>query len=84
MCFGYKIWTLASVDGAGLFLEPYCGRDTNVEDRGMGQGPNIVVDLVLKGGLVLGSEVYTDNLFTSFPLLKDMSDREIGLTGTMC
>ena len=38
-----------------------------------GAGPNLVVDLVEKAGLVLGSEVYVDNLFTSFPLLAEMS-----------
>ena len=49
----------------------------------MGQGPNVVVDLVKKAKLVPGSEVYVDNLFTSFPLSREMSDREIGITGTM-
>ena len=49
----------------------------------MGQGPNVVLDLVRKAKLVPGSEVYTDNLFTSFPLLRAMSDMGIGLTGTV-
>ena len=49
----------------------------------MGQGPNVVVDLVEKAGLVKWSEVYVDNLFTSFPLLREMSARGIGCTGTI-
>ena len=46
----------------------------------MGQGPNVVVDLVDNAKLVPGSEVYVDNLFTSFPLMREMSTREIGIT----
>ena len=42
----------------------------------MGQGPNMVVDLVEKAKLVPRSEVYVDNLFTSFPLMRKMSGRE--------
>ena len=49
----------------------------------MGQGPNVVADLAVKAKLVPGSEVYVDNLFTSFPLMAEMSARGIGLTGTM-
>ena len=49
----------------------------------MGQGPNVVVDLVEKAGLVKWSEVYMDNLFTSFPLLREISTRGIGCTSTI-
>ena len=68
------------MDRAGLWFEPYCGRNTRGVDQNMGQGPNIVVDLVEKARLVKGSEVYVDNLFTSFPLMREMSTREIGIT----
>ena len=54
-----------------------------VEGRNMGQGPNDVVDLVDKAGLVRGTEVYVDYLFTSLKLLSEMSARGIGCTGTM-
>ena len=43
----------------------------------------MVVDLVEKAKLVPGSEVYVDNLFMSFPLMREMSGREIGITGMM-
>ena len=26
--YGYKIWCLATSDGAGVWFEPYCGKDT--------------------------------------------------------
>jgi hypothetical protein len=54
-----------------------------VEDVHLGQGPNVVLDLTKKAALVRGSEVYVDNLFTSFPLLDQMSGMGIGLTGTI-
>lgn len=49
----------------------------------MGQGPNVVLDLVDKAALIPGSEVFFDNLFTSFPLLEELSDRELAGTGTV-
>ena len=69
-------------DGSGVYLEPYCGKDTDILNQGMGQGPNVVIDLVEKVGVCAGSELYFDNLFTSFPLLDKLSIKEIGGTGT--
>ena len=39
----------------------------------MGQGPNVVVDLVDKARLVKGSEVYVDNLFMGTNLLAPLA-----------
>jgi DNA excision repair protein ERCC-6 len=81
--YGYKVWSLCSADGSGVWFEPYCGRHTLIEDKGLGQGPNVVLDLVAKAKLSPGSEVCFDNLFTSFPLLDKLSEMEIGGTGTV-
>lgn len=81
--FGFKVWSLCTADGSGVWFEPYCGRDTCIEDLALGQGPNVVLDLIEKGRLIPGSEVYFDNLFTSFPLLEKMSEKGIGGTGTI-
>ena len=54
-----------------------------MENQGLGQGPNVVLDLVNKAKLPKGSDVYFDNLFTSFPLLSQLSDLGIGGTGTL-
>ena len=78
-----QIWSLATKDGAGVWFEPYCGKSTRVADVGLGQGPNVVLDLTRKAGLVPGSQVFVDNLFTSFPLLAQMSTMGIGCTGTV-
>jgi hypothetical protein len=71
------VWALCTSGGSGLWFEPYCGRDTCVEDKGLGQGPNVVLQLVEKTELPPGSELYFDNLFTSFPLLERLSEMNI-------
>jgi len=81
--YGFKIWSLCTSTGAGVWYEPYCGRDTKIVDEGLGQGPNVVVDLVSKAQLMEGSEVFMDNLFTSFPLLTKLSEMGIAGTGTV-
>ena len=81
--YGFKVWSLCTNDGSGIWFEPYCGRDTNVADEGFGQGPNVVLDLITKAGLKPGSELYFDNLFTSFPLLNKLSNFEMAGTGTV-
>ena len=67
--YGFKVWSLCTSDGAGMKFEPYCGKHTDIRDNKLGQGPNVVIDLVTKAELVTGSEGFFDNLFTSFPLL---------------
>jgi len=81
--YGFKIWAICTADGRAVWVEPYCGKDTLIEDQGAGQGPNVVLDLVGKAGLMEGSHVYFDNLFTSFPLLEQLSELRIGGTGTV-
>ena len=81
--YGFKVWALCTSCGAGVWYEPYCGRDTCIEDQGLGQGPNVVLDLIEKAGLPQGSEIYMDNVFTTFPLLEKLSERGIGGTGTV-
>ena len=75
---------MSTADGSGMFFEPYCGRDTRINDQGLGQGPNVVLDLVQKADLAPGSEIFCDNLFTSFPLLEELSNSQIAGTGTVC
>lgn len=74
---------MCTADGSGVWFEPYCGADTRVEDQGLGQGPNVVLELIEKAGLTAGSELFFDNLFTSFPLLTRLSEMEIAGTGTV-
>ena len=66
-----------------MWYEPYCGRDTHVDDLGLGQGPNTVLQLAKNASLVPGEELFFDNLFTSFDLLENLSERGLGGTGTV-
>ena len=43
----------------------------------------MVLDLVQKAHLPVGSEVFFDNLFTTFPLLDKLSEKGIAGTGTV-
>ncbi len=65
----------------GLYFEFYCGADTDISDIGLGH--NVVMSLIEKAGVQRGSELYFDNLFTSFPLLQKLSSLDIGGTGTV-
>ena len=49
----------------------------------MGQGPDVVMGLVVKADPSPGSRIYFDNLFTSVPLLECLSERGLGGTGTV-
>ena len=81
--YGYKVWCLATSKGFGVTFEPYCGKDTRVNDAKLGQGPNVVLDLVKKSEVREGCQVFFDNLFTSFPLLQNLSQLGIAGTGTV-
>lgn len=77
------IWVMASPLGELLRCQPYAGAKTHIKDFGLGQGPNVVMSLCEEYGLAPGTIVYADNLFVSMDLLEHMSDRQLGVTGTM-
>ncbi len=81
--YDFKVWALCSAKVMGLYFEPYCGADTDISDIGLSQGPNVVMSLIGKAGVQRGSELYFDNLFTSFSLLQKLSSLGIGGTGTV-
>jgi hypothetical protein len=62
--------------------QPHAGAAQNIQDYGLGQGPNVFLELAKQFGLKAGSKVYCDNLFTSLELLDHMGVRGYGVTGT--
>ena len=61
-----------------IHAEPYCGSDTNIEETGLGQRPDIVLGLIEKKcKLHKQSAVTFDNLFISLPLLDKLSEDSI-------
>ena len=81
--FGFKLWCITSTDGYLLHAEPYCGFDMILEETGLGQGGDVVIDLIKKCELSEGCTVTFGNLFTSHPLLDELSELGIGGLGTL-
>lgn len=81
--FGYELFGLAAPDAFLHHVEPSCGSSSQIEDYGLGQGPNVVLTLVQKANVPKGSDLFFDNRFTTLPLLLALKDEVIGGTGTM-
>ena len=82
---GFKIWAICSSDGYTIHLEPYAGSYTQLPEYGLGQGPNVVLGLVEKSQKIVrsGTKIVCDNLFTSIPLAEKLSEKRMGLLGTV-
>ena len=52
-------------------------------DTGLGQGADVVLALIEKCEVKAGSTVTFDNLFTSLPLLDELTELGIGALGTL-
>ena len=81
--YGFKTWCLNSSRGYLYMVEPYCGKDTNIQCSSNGSGYDVVMHLVESSGLPRGTHLYFDNYFTSIPLLEHLYGRGIGATGTI-
>ncbi|GBM23837.1 PiggyBac transposable element-derived protein 3, partial [Araneus ventricosus] len=81
--FGFKLWTLASSDGYLFHAESYSGSTTKLPQTGLGQGPDVVLGLMNKVHAREGNHVVMDNLFTSIPLLNELSKKGFAGTGTI-
>ena len=81
--FGFKLWSITSSEGYFLHAEPFCGVDTDLPDTGLGQGADVVLGLIEKCKVKAGSNVTFDNLFTSLPLLDELTELGIGALGTL-
>ena len=57
--------------------EQYCASATNIEQTGLGQGPDVVLRLINKCKLPRQSIVTFDNFFTSLSLLDKLSEDSI-------
>ena len=81
--FGFKVWALCTADGFLLHAEPYCGKATDLEASGYGQGADVVLGLARKCNLRPGHHLTFDNFFSSLPLLEQLSAAGFGGTGTI-
>ena len=81
--FGFKLWCITSPEGYFLHAESYCGVDTDLSDTGLGQIADVVLGLIEKCEVKAGSTVTFDNLFTSVPLLYELTELGIGALDTL-
>ena len=44
--FGFKLWYITSTDGCLLHAEPYRGSDTILGETVVGQGGDVIIDLI--------------------------------------
>ncbi len=78
-----QVWALCTADRPWVWFKPCCRSDTCIADQGLGQGPNVVLELIQKASLSARSELFLHNLITSSPLLSRILDMEIAGTGTV-
>ena len=81
--FGFKLWCITSSEGYLLHAETYCGVGTDLPDTGLGQGANVVLGLFEKCQVKAGSTVTFHNMFTSLPLLDELTELQIGALDTL-
>ena len=75
-------WGYGVSDGYLVHGEPYCCRDTDLDETDLGQGPDVVLGLLEKANVTGGSTITCDNLFTTLPLLYELTKLGIGGIGT--
>ena len=81
--FGFKLWCIASPQGVLKHVVPYAGSKTKLPNYGLSQGPDVVLGMCEKAQLKPGDKVICDNLFTSFDLMDKLSEKGIGILGTL-
>jgi hypothetical protein len=81
--YGFKNWCVCAPNGYMYHAEPYCGASTRLPETGLGLGGNVVLGLLDCIDVPPKTSVYFDNLFTSISLISELSNREIGGTGTV-
>ena len=78
-----KLWCITSSEGYLLHVDPYCEANTDLPDTGVGQGEDVVLDLIEKCEVKAGSTVTFGNVFTSLPLLDKLPELGIGALCTL-
>lgn len=81
--FGFKTWIAALRLGYCLYADPYQGRSERIE-TGLGQYVvNKLVTVIQTEFPGTEFSIYCDNFFTGLPLITEMKEKGILLTGTV-
>lgn len=81
--FGFKMWIAATRLGYCLIVDPYQGRSERVET---GLGRYVIKKLITKVQEEYPDtvfSVYCDNFFTGLPLVSELKEKNVFLTGTV-
>ena len=87
--FGYKVWCLNTDDGYLVTFDLYQGltyEGNELNEKVFGKCAATVlknIDSLSEDKRSLPYNIYFDNLFTSFQLLRELKDRKYGATGTI-
>ncbi|XP_068086364.1 piggyBac transposable element-derived protein 3-like [Anabrus simplex] len=81
--FGFKVWSMCSRLGYLVQAEPYQGASTGNTNPDLGVGGSVVVDMVNKLPQGSAYSIFTDNYFTSLPLLSKLGRSGHDCTGTI-
>jgi len=78
--FGFKIWMVCIHTGYPYKMEIYAGKQVN---EAVPLGTRVVNNLLSIVTIHLQVEIFFDNFFTSYDLMKDLANRNIKATGTI-
>ena len=82
--WGYKIWSLCANDGYPYHLVIYQGKEENSVNLPLGtRVVNKMIGIVSSNSKVSRHCLYFDNFFTSYDLLRQLSDDGVRATGTI-
>ena len=81
--FGFKLWCITSSEGYLLHAEEYCGADTDLSHTGLGRGSDVVLGLIEKCEIKVGSTVKFYSQITSLLFLDELIELEISALGTL-
>lgn len=80
--FGFKVWAANNTDGYLLDFEYYQGAKTNIPKTEFGLGASVVINFAnrLPGE---GHHIFCDRFFTGLPMIEQLGDKGIAVTGTI-
>lgn len=84
--FGYKIWSMATRDGYLISFEPYQGAAAAPlpDQAELGLGAAVVTELSSRLPSEKGPyNLYVDSFFVGIPLIRLMTEHNVGITGTI-
>ena len=82
--FGYKIWCLCESDGYPYHMQIYQGKQSNANDQPLGTRViNNMVSVISSNFNVLYHQLYFDNFFSSYHLIKKLAEKSMRATGTI-